>query len=69
MLFACSHYLQVESVGHGEEGQGAATEDSQGTKESDDERGTDLKRQRSGSKDKKGVRRSEKERERERERE
>jgi hypothetical protein len=53
-----SHYQQVESGTHGDEDQGGAAEDSQGTKESDDEKGSDLKRQRSGSnKDKKGVRR------------
>ena len=49
----CRHYPSVESE-HYEEGQGATAEDS-GTKESEDERGTDYKRQRSGSKDKKGV--------------
>ena len=54
-----SHYPSVESEQcsglQDEEGQGAAAEDS-GTKESEDERGTDSRRQRSGSKDKKGVR-------------
>ena len=60
-----SHYPSVESK-HCDEGQGATAEDS-GTKESEDERGTDFKRQRSGSKDKKGVRERDKERERERE--
>ena len=63
----CSHYPSVESE-HCDEGQGATAEDS-GTKESEDERGTDFKRQRSGSKDKKGVRERELEKEKERERE
>ena len=60
MLYYCRHYLQVDtdhrsSGVQGEEGQGAAAEDSQGTKESEDERGTDLRRSRSSSnKDKKG---------------
>ena len=55
-MYFCSHYQQVESSTQGDEGQGAAAEDSQGTKESEDERGADLKRQRSSNKDKKGVR-------------
>lgn len=46
----------MESGSHGNEGQGGTAEDSQGTKESEDEKGADLKRLRSGSKDKKGVR-------------
>ena len=61
-----SHYQQVESGTHGDEGQGGTADDSQGTKESEDEKGADVKRQRSSSKDKKGVweRRPGKERER-----
>ena len=46
----------MESGTHGDEGQGGTAEDSQGTKDSEDEKGTDVKRQRSSSKDKKGVR-------------
>ena len=51
-----SHYQQVEGGTHGDEGQGGTAEDSQGTKESEDEKGADIKRQRSSNKDKKGVR-------------
>ena len=69
IAFFYSHYQQVETGTHGDEGQGATADDSQGTKESEDERGADFKRQRSSNKDKKGVREKGRERERERERE
>ena len=61
----------METGTHGDEGQGATADDSQGTKESEDERGADFKRQRSSNKDTKGVRERGREggRERERERE
>ena len=66
----------METGTHGDEGQGATADDSQGTKESKDKRGADFKRQRSSNKDKKGVRErgreareTKRERERSRERE
>ena len=66
----------METGTHGDEGQGATADDSQGTKESEDKRGADFKRQRSSNKDKKGVRErgregreTKRERERSRERE
>ena len=42
LLHFYSHYQQVETGTHGDEGQGATADDSQGTKESEDERGADL---------------------------
>ena len=48
----------------GEEGQSTGAGDDSGTKESEDERGADFRRQKSGGgKDKKGVRERERERE------